>query len=491
MQQLGTVWFTRANSSRFTPITYQKSKSKDGMDRQYDLVVFGATGFTGKRVCQLLAEDVGKKLRWAIAGRDSSRLEVVKKQYSLPSSVDVLTADVTDEASVRTVSARSKLLLDCVGPFRFYGEPVVKACIAEGCHYIDITGEPEFMERMELKYHEEAKANSTLVVSACGFDSIPADLGAVFAVDTMRKAGFACTSVEEIFTIHSGPLGMAGHYATYESAVHGIASAARLRAVRKEYEVAHPKDKVLAFGARLARREGAWWFAKEGRWALPFPGSDASVVRRTQRLLVQGVGQDRQVKDTPAQMAVPVLPIQFSAYFTVGSYWSVLLFGLYGGLVTTLARWSLGRRLLLAFPRLFTLGMFSHEGPSQEQMNATSFTMNFYARGYAREKLPVVFATARAPGAAAGSPRDWVAPPKPDAEAVVRVTGPEPGYVATPRLLLAAALTILEERPSLPEGGVLTPAACFARSSIIERLNKLGVQFSVVEQPHKIRGDSA
>lgn len=475
------------------------SCTKFEMDRRYDLVVFGATGFTGKRVVQLLAEDAGKRLRWAIAGRDASRLETIRKQYALPSTVDILTADVANEESLRAAAAKCTLLLDCVGPFRFFGEPVVKACISAGCHYIDITGEPEFMERMELKFHDEAKAKGVLVVSACGFDSIPADLGAVFAVDTMRKAGFACTSVEEVFSIKSGPRGMAGHFATYESAVHGIASAGALRSLRKQYEQAHPKDKVMAFGARLPRREGAWWFAKEGRWALPFPGSDASVVRRTQRLQVQGIGQERVLKDTPQQMAVPVLPIQFAAYFTVGSYWSVLLFGVYGGLVSFLARWSVGRRLLLAFPRLFTMGMFSHEGPSQEQMDSTSFSMNFYARGYAREKLPVVFATARAPGGGStssgtgggpGSPSEWVAPPKPDAEAVVRVSGPEPGYVATPRILLAAALTILEERASLPEGGVLTPAAAFARSGIIERLNKLGLQFTVVEQPHKIRESS-
>jgi hypothetical protein len=281
---------------------------------------------------------------------------------------------------------------------------------------------------------------------------------------------------------------MGGHFATFESAVHGIASAGALRKLRREYEATHPELKqVMTFGARMPRKEGAWWFAKEGRYALPFPGSDAAVVRRTQRLLVQGIGQDRTVQGLPQNMNPPLLPIQFSAYFTVGSYWNVLLFALYGGMVAFLAQYSVGRRILLALPRLFTMGMFSHAGPSQAQMDATSFSMNFYAQGYARDKLPALFATARAPGADKGRQSEWGARPKPDAEAVVRVAGPEPGYVATPKIMLAAALTILEERSALPEGGVLTPGAAFGKSKIINRLTSLGIQFTVVEQPHKVQ----
>ncbi|CAI0388333.1 unnamed protein product [Linum tenue] len=111
----------------------------------YDLIILGASGFTGKYV-------------WAA------------HPNSPPPSIPILSADTTDPASLRLLCSQTRLLLNCVGPFRLYGDPVVAACSQTGCDYLDICGEPEFMERMEVNYHDQAVEKGSLIVSACGFD---------------------------------------------------------------------------------------------------------------------------------------------------------------------------------------------------------------------------------------------------------------------------------------------------------------------------------
>ena len=89
-------------------------------------------------------------------------------------------ADVDNQESLQAMARQCSVVADCVGPFRFYGEPVVKACVAEGTHYVDVCGEPQYLETMQVKYNEEAKKNNSYIVGSCGFDSIPADCGVTY-----------------------------------------------------------------------------------------------------------------------------------------------------------------------------------------------------------------------------------------------------------------------------------------------------------------------
>lgn len=485
------------------------------MDR-LDFVVFGATGFTGARVCLELARvcstsgnealfgaSATNRPAFGIAGRSRQRLEAVSKQTRMRvphflGEIKIIIADVGDDASLLECARSARLLINCVGPFRFYGEAVVKACVAAQTDYVDITGEPEFMERMELKYGDEATKQNVLIVPCCGFDSIPADVGAMVAVDTMRQSGYLCTAVESYFTVTGGTAGFRGHYATWESAVNGYGSAGDLRRVRKEYLQLHPEaSSVPTYGPRLPRRSGlAFWSRQQSRWALPFMGSDASVVRRTQRNLAVRMQQrqpqqeqDRQVAGAgggPAASA-PLVPIQYAAYFTVKSTYYLIVTLACGAVVSLLAGYSWGRRLLLAWPRVFTFGMFSHEGPTEEQMATTTFVMTHYARGYSNgDSMKAVLEGA---GASSGSSNRsaQLRSPMSDAAAAIRITGPEPGYVATPKFVLSAAFTALLERQSLQyQGGVLTPATAFRGTRLVDRMKKLGIAVDIVEAPHAI-----
>jgi short subunit dehydrogenase-like uncharacterized protein len=155
-------------------------------DRPYDIVLFGATGFTGGLTAQYLAGHLPAGARWALAGRSLAKLEAVRDRLAEidPGCADLplLTADSTDPASLRAVAEQARVVITTVGPYLEHGEPLVAACAAAGTDYLDLTGEPEFVDRMYLAHHATAARTGARIVHACGFDSIPHDLGALFTV---------------------------------------------------------------------------------------------------------------------------------------------------------------------------------------------------------------------------------------------------------------------------------------------------------------------
>src|SRR3954464_10429309 len=152
-------------------------------DREHDIVLFGATGFTGALTAEYLAANAGDGVRWALAGRNRAKLEALSERQGVV--VPLLHADVTDDASLRSVAESARVVITTVGPYVTYGEPLVAACAAAGTDYVDLTGEPEFVDRMYLRHHDEAVRSGARLVHACGFDSIPHDLGAWFTVQQL------------------------------------------------------------------------------------------------------------------------------------------------------------------------------------------------------------------------------------------------------------------------------------------------------------------
>lgn len=158
------------------------------MANRLDIIIFGASGFTGKHTIPYvykLAKADGRSLSWGVAGRSEQKLkatldEVSKKLEANFADIPTIIADVKDEESLKKMAERARIIINCCGPYRFYGEPVVKACIEAGTHHVDVSGEPQYMETMQLKYHKDAQEKGVYVVSACGFDSIPTDMGVVF-----------------------------------------------------------------------------------------------------------------------------------------------------------------------------------------------------------------------------------------------------------------------------------------------------------------------
>lgn len=147
-------------------------------DRDFDVVLFGATGFTGRIVAQYL-DRVGAKqtppLRWAVAGRSEPKLRQMATELS--SAPEVLVATTTSQEQVDRVVSRARVLISTAGPFASYGTPVVDACVRLGCDYVDINGEVGWHRTMIDRYDAQACANGVRLVPSCGFDSVPSDLG--------------------------------------------------------------------------------------------------------------------------------------------------------------------------------------------------------------------------------------------------------------------------------------------------------------------------
>jgi len=152
-------------------------------NREFDCIIFGATGFTGQFVVEEVARTaVEDPIKWAVAGRSKDKLQQTLSDASKEVKMDLngvtkIEADVSDESSLLAMCQQARLIINCVGPYRFFGEQVVKACIEAGTHHVDISGEPQFLELMQLQYFKQAQDKGIYIVGACGWDSIPCDLG--------------------------------------------------------------------------------------------------------------------------------------------------------------------------------------------------------------------------------------------------------------------------------------------------------------------------
>lgn len=147
------------------------------MAKEFDVVVYGASGFTGRLVAEYLAQTYPEGLRWAMAGRSLTKLEEVRGEIGVPASVPLITANADDPASLRALCQRTQVVITTVGPYQLYGSDLVAACAATGTAYVDLCGEPAWMREMVDRHHAEAQASGARIVFSCGFDSIPFDLG--------------------------------------------------------------------------------------------------------------------------------------------------------------------------------------------------------------------------------------------------------------------------------------------------------------------------
>ncbi|KDO27871.1 saccharopine dehydrogenase [Saprolegnia parasitica CBS 223.65] len=407
--------------------------------REFDILVFGASGFTG----QYVALDLAKRalsmpnLRWALAGRSSAKLQEVYAKivaalpaYSSQPAIPIVLADVRDVASLDAMSQRTQVLLNCTGPYEYFGEPVVASCVQHGTHYLDITGEAHFILEMMAKYDADAKANDALVVSAMGFDSVPTEVCAAFASAQFPPHGRVMTS-EVLMGVDSSH----GHATTYECVV--LMANPSHRAKTRHYYNALRAQAATSAHTRLSRYLFSY-DARIGKFAAQFLGADAYLLE------LSNPGVETQV------------------YFYVQHFGYVLLLAMFGLLLGVVAWCEAGRRLLIKYPSFFTAGAFTHAGPTDDEMAAASFTHFCIARGYED--------AAKADGAL-----DW--------QVKVRLDGPEPGYVATPICLVEAALVVVQdgasEKRKLPRG-VLTPGAAFKHSDYIAKLQSRGLEFSIL-----------
>ncbi len=163
-------------------------------DAEFDIIVYGATGFTGRLVAEHLLKrySVGRDVKWAMAGRSADKLAAVRDEIGAPAETPLVVADADDKASLKAMVERAKAIITTVGPYQLYGSDLVAACAAAGTDYLDLCGEPVWMRHMIDAHHETAKTSGARIVFSCGFDSIPFELG-VFFLEEAAKAKFGHT----------------------------------------------------------------------------------------------------------------------------------------------------------------------------------------------------------------------------------------------------------------------------------------------------------
>lgn len=244
------------------------------MTRGHDVVLFGATGFTGGLTAEYLAEHAPPDLRWALAGRNEVKLTAVRDRLG-PAHADLplLHADATDPESLAAVAADTRILATTVGPFIQYGEPLVAACAEAGTDYLDLTGEPEFADTMYVRYHERAVASGARIVHACGLDSIPYDLGVQYTVEQLP----AGVPIRVSGTLRVGAMPSGGTFHTFVTALSRGKQNLQAARARKRAEPRPEGRSARAVAGKLHR--------EQGYWAVPLPTIDPQIVAYSARLL--------------------------------------------------------------------------------------------------------------------------------------------------------------------------------------------------------------
>jgi short subunit dehydrogenase-like uncharacterized protein len=390
-------------------------------DRRFDIVVFGATGFTGALTAEYLARNAPAGTRWALAGRNASKLEQVRGRLAAidPACADLplLHADADDASSLRVVAEATKVVITTVGPYIRYGEPLVAACADAGTDYVDLTGEPEFVDRMWLRYHERAERSGARLVHSCGFDSIPYDLGVQFTVEQLPEG--VPISIDGFMRTKASFSG-----GTYQSAIEilgGLRSSAKLARERRRLEGDPPGRRVRGVTGKPHADE----FARG--WVAPFPTIDPMTVLRSARAL------DRYGPD-----------FRYSHYVVVGPLPVLVGLGAVVGVAVAVAQIPPARDALLKLKS-------SGEGPSEAQRAKSWFSVRFAAH------------------AGNGDGTDMR----------TEVRGGDPGYGETSKMLAESALCLAyDDLP--PRAGQLTPAVAMG-AALRQRLVAAGIEFKVLD----------
>ncbi len=404
--------------------------------REFDVVLWGATGFTGRLVAEYLAAtypDTGE-LRWAIAGRNRKKLQELHAELSLGDDVGLITGDSHDSASLEAMAAKTSVVITTVGPYALYGSELVAACVESGTHYCDLAGEAQWIRRLIDAHHERALETGARIVHCCGFDCVPMDLGVWFLQrEAHSRRGAHCESIRMLVKALKG--GWSG--GTMASAVN------LMREAREDREVMLALVNPYALNP-AGEREGpdsreqsdVRYDHDASSWTAPFIMAliNKRIVHRSNALLGYPWGRDFRYDE--AVMTGDGTGGRLKA-LSVSAGLGALMFG---------ASRSFTRKLLQRFA-LPEPG----EGPSREQREAGFYVLQQTG------KLP-------------------------DGSAVRgRVSGDrDPGYGSTSKIIAECGVCLAKDDLDTP-GGVHTPASAMAASLLPRLMQKAGLTFEIVD----------
>ena len=398
--------------------------------KEFDIIVWGASGFTGRLVAAYLFKQYGTQgdLKWAMAGRNQEKLTAVRAEVA-DSSVPIVLADSDDEASLKAMILRTKVVCTTVGPYVTYGSKLVAACITHGAHYCDLAGEVQWMRQMIDKHHEEAQANGVKIVHTCGFDSIPSDMGVYFTQkEALAQKGQRAKQIRmRVAGMRGGLSG--GTYASLSKVLEEAMQDKEIYKVLVNPYGLNPTDKQE--GGDHPDLQKVIFDPTSKSWIGPFimAGINTKVVRRSNALSGYAYGNDFRYDE--ATMS--------------GKGFKGRMKGIMSALPLILMTAKPGSILKLIANRMFPK---PGEGPTKDQRENGFYSLRFYA-------------TLEDGSTALG-----------------KVTGDkDPGYGSTSKMLGEAAVCLAKD--SLPEiSGILTPSTAMG-DALLDRLEKhAGLTFS-------------
>ena len=232
------------------------------VEKQYDIIVYGATGFTGKLICEyLFNHKESKMIKWAISGRNQLKLDSIGKKYN----VDSFTANAFDKNSLDLITNKTKLIISVVGPYSIYGKQLIESCIDNNCHYLDLTGEPEFVHFVEENFSQKAKDKNIILMNCCGFESIPPDIGVFYTLEKLKEKNAKINTFLKTKGKISG--------GTWASFLNSFST----------------KKPIIKKGLNKSKRAKKIFYVKElKKWALIFPVIDKHIVKKSAKKIGYG-----------------------------------------------------------------------------------------------------------------------------------------------------------------------------------------------------------
>ena len=417
-------------------------------ERDLSVVVFGASGITGRGVAAYLASRAADSdFRWAVAGRDAAKLQRILGEVGC-TPPESLVADCTDPASLAAMAARTRVVLDLVGPYTLHGTPVIEACVENGAHYMDLTGEIPFVRRMIDAFHQRAEEAGVKIVQVSGFEALPPDLGVLLAAETARERwGEALAEADAVVTTRqpTGRIGAAdiisgGTLQSLAEAIggDGAAEVTDPAALIPDAEVAAEVRRASPIS--LAPRASARGDAIAPMSPVAF--INPAVIQRTAHLVAADGDRPapfryREGMTIPGSVAT--LPFRYTAAGALGGIQGTfaLLSRAQPGIRGRAA--SLMRRLLPS----------SGFGPTGDRLDDWSWQLAVDARTVGGHYVRVDL----------------------DADG-------HPGYMTTARMLGEAGLLLSENGATPERGGCLTPATALGTAAL-DRFKLAGMRFSV------------
>jgi short subunit dehydrogenase-like uncharacterized protein len=385
-------------------------------ERQYDVVVFGASGYTGRLVAEYLNEQYpNAEFSWAMAGRSIEKLTAVRSEMGISDAIPLIAVDSDDPASLEAMVKSAGVVITTVGPYQLYGEELVKQCATHGTDYVDLSGEPAWMHHTIAMYNSAAKASGARIVHSCGFDSIPFDLG-VYHLQEHAKAvtGHTVSRVKGRVRAMNGSFS-GGTIASLRATMTAAAAQPEIIAT-----LMNPFALTEGFAGPAQPDGDQPQYDEELKsWSAPFimAAINTKNIHRSNFLMGHPYGEDF-------------------------AYDEMMLTG-DGDEGKALADFVAKDKTLAESP------LKPGEGPSPEERKAGNYEAIFVAQGAGGEMLITSVAGDR-----------------------------DPGYGSTSKMLAEAALCLLNN-PELGEGGVTTPAAAMGQPLIDRLQENAGITFKI------------